>query len=94
MRAIVVGARGTTRELLRRLGEVWDVVVVSTSEDLLKSAAEIRPYVLERHAVVALNFSREAIDDATMRTFRVETTLPGSYAEAMQDCSVVFHPTH
>ncbi len=28
MRLIVVGARGATRELLRRLGERWEVTVV------------------------------------------------------------------
>jgi trk system potassium uptake protein TrkA len=43
MRVIVVGAGGTTRELLRRLGEVWDVVVVTEDQTMLDSADAIRP---------------------------------------------------
>lgn len=46
MKAIVVGAGGTARELLRRLGEVWDeVVVVDTSEELLAQAGEVRELI-------------------------------------------------
>jgi len=39
MKAIVVGAGGATRELLRRLGEAWNVTVIESSETRL---AEIR----------------------------------------------------
>ena len=36
MKAIVVGAGGATRELLRRLGEAWNVTVIEPSELQLK----------------------------------------------------------
>lgn len=42
MRVIVVGARGATRDLLRRLGERWDVTVVDPDEELLARAAHVR----------------------------------------------------
>lgn len=42
MKAIVVGAGGATRGLLRRLGELWDVTVVDTDEALLERAAAVR----------------------------------------------------
>ncbi|MEM9464945.1 MAG: AraC family transcriptional regulator ligand-binding domain-containing protein [Actinomycetota bacterium] len=48
--------------------------------DLSDLDPAVRAYVLERHVVVALNFSREAIDDATMRSFRIETHLSTAYA--------------
>ncbi len=44
MKCIVVGAGGTTRELLRRLGELWDVTVVDTDESRLAGAAGIRRF--------------------------------------------------
>lgn len=53
--------------------------------DLSAIDPELRPFVLERHAVVTLNFSREAIDTATLQTFRIETTLPTSYAAALAE---------
>ena len=37
MRAILVGAGGVSRELLRRLGDMWEVTVVDTSS-VLKAA--------------------------------------------------------
>jgi len=42
MKAIVVGAGGTTRDLLRRLGELWEIVVVDIDEDRLAEAAAVR----------------------------------------------------
>ena len=42
MRVIIVGAGGTTRDLLRRLSPSWDVVVVDNDEDLLARAARVR----------------------------------------------------
>ncbi len=42
MKAIVVGAGGSTRELLRRLGEAWDVTVIETSEQRLNQVKEIK----------------------------------------------------
>ena len=44
MKVVVVGAGGTTRELLRRLGEVWDVVIVDSDEAGLAAAAGIREF--------------------------------------------------
>lgn len=42
MRVIVVGARGATRDLLRRLGERWDATVVDPDPDLLGRAGNVR----------------------------------------------------
>ena len=42
MKAIVVGAGGATRELLRRLGESWDVTVIESSEKRLNDIKEIK----------------------------------------------------
>lgn len=44
MRAIVVGAGGTTRELLRRLGELWDVSVIDTDPLRFAAAEGIRKF--------------------------------------------------
>jgi len=41
MKAIVVGAGGATRELLRRLGEAWDVTVIESSEKQFNDINEI-----------------------------------------------------
>jgi Trk K+ transport system NAD-binding subunit len=40
MKAIVVGAGGATRELLRRLGDAWTVTVIETKEEQLRKAKE------------------------------------------------------
>jgi Trk K+ transport system NAD-binding subunit len=42
MKAIVVGAGGATRELLRRLGTAWDVTVIETSEQRLDDIKGIK----------------------------------------------------
>jgi len=42
MKAIVVGAGGATRELLRMLGESWDVTVIESSEKRLNDIKEIK----------------------------------------------------
>lgn len=44
MKVIVVGAGGTARELLRRLGELWDVVLVDTDEERLVAARGLRKF--------------------------------------------------
>lgn len=44
MRVIVVGGGGTTRELLRRLGELWDVTVVDLDAAPLEAARGIRDF--------------------------------------------------
>lgn len=43
MNIIVVGAGGTARELLRRLGDRWEVVLVDPDQSKLDAAAQIRP---------------------------------------------------
>lgn len=60
MRAIVVGAGGTTRELLRRLSESWDVTVVDTDAELLKLAGAVR----EIDTVVGDGSSRVVLNEA------------------------------
>ncbi len=65
MKAIVVGAGGTTRELLRRLGELWDVVVVEADEDRFALAEGIREF--ERiigDGSSSLVLKRAGLDDA------------------------------
>lgn len=47
MRVIVVGAGGITRDLLRRLGERWQVALIDPDPNRLKAAAEIRPIETE-----------------------------------------------
>lgn len=42
MRLIVVGAGGAARALLRRIGEVWEVIVVDPDQGLLDEIAEVR----------------------------------------------------
>ncbi|OFW67356.1 MAG: hypothetical protein A2Z12_06535 [Actinobacteria bacterium RBG_16_68_21] len=42
MRAIVVGARGATRDLLRRLSERWTVTLIDTDPQLLERARAVR----------------------------------------------------
>ena len=54
MKAIVVGAGGATRELLRRLGEAWTVTVIEISEQRLRGIKEIKGI----HAVVGDGTSR------------------------------------
>ena len=44
MKVIVVGAGGTARELLRRLGEGWDVTLIDPDPDRLKLAASARGF--------------------------------------------------
>jgi Trk K+ transport system NAD-binding subunit len=42
MKAILVGAGGSARELLGRLSDLWDVVVVDSDQDRLEGAAAVR----------------------------------------------------
>ena len=44
MKAILVGGGGTSRELLQRLGEMWEVTVVDPSPERLASAAGLGPF--------------------------------------------------
>lgn len=43
MKVIIVGAGGATRELLRRLGELWEVVVVDVDAGRLEELRDVRP---------------------------------------------------
>lgn len=65
MRVIVVGAGGTTRELLRRLSEVWDPTVVDTDPERLAEAEKVRrivPVVGDGSSQVVLK--RASLDEA------------------------------
>ena len=42
MRAVVVGAGATARDLLRRLGDSWEIVLVDPDEERLAEASKIR----------------------------------------------------
>ncbi len=42
MKAIVVGAGGTTRELLRHLGDFWEISVIDVDEERLALASTVR----------------------------------------------------
>jgi len=46
MRAILVGAGGVSRDLLRRLGEMWEVTLVDVSREKLSLAAQTRSAVI------------------------------------------------
>ncbi len=43
MKMVIVGAGGITRDLLRRLGDRWEVTVVDVDPDRLDLAAKVRP---------------------------------------------------
>ncbi|MDH3426624.1 MAG: NAD-binding protein, partial [Acidimicrobiia bacterium] len=43
---IVVGSGGTTRQLLGRLGESWEVTVIDVDADRLARAEKVRPVEL------------------------------------------------
>ncbi len=45
MRALLIGARGPGRELLRRLSDVWDVVLIDTDPTALQAAEGLRDFV-------------------------------------------------
>jgi Trk K+ transport system NAD-binding subunit len=74
MKLILVGAGRTTRELLRRLGEAWEVTVVDPSEQALARAAQVRGFlpirgdgssrvVLERAGLAGADALVAAADD-------------------------------
>ena len=60
MKAIVVGAGGTTRDLLRRLGELWEICVVDIDEERLAAAAAVRSV----ETIVGDGSSRVVLDRA------------------------------
>jgi Trk K+ transport system NAD-binding subunit len=67
MRAVIVGAGESSRDLIRRLGDNWDIVLVDIDEDRLSGAAEIRdiePIVGDGSSALVLN--RAGIDSAAV----------------------------
>jgi len=65
MKAILVGAGGVARELLRRLGTSWEVTVVDTSPDRLAQAEALRPFkVVQGDGSSRVVLKRAGLDDA------------------------------
>jgi len=66
VKIIIVGAGGTARELLQRLGKLWDsVVLVDTDEMRLEAAAGLRDFVpVVGDGSSALVLRRAGLDDA------------------------------
>ena len=65
MKAIVVGAGGTARDLLGRLGDLWEVVVVDPDEELLERAAGVRPVrILRGDGSSRVTLRRAGLSDA------------------------------
>ncbi|MCP3976509.1 MAG: hypothetical protein GY720_18635 [bacterium] len=65
MRALLVGARGPGYELLRRLSDVWDIVLIDTDPTALQAAEDVREFtsvVGDASSRVVLN--RAGIDGA------------------------------
>ncbi len=65
MRALLIGARGPGRELLRRLSELWDVVLIDSDPTALTAAEGIREFtavVGDGSSQVVLN--RAGLQDA------------------------------
>lgn len=51
--------------------------------DLSKLPPPVRSYVLERHSVVTMHFSREVVRESDLQEFRIETTRSASYGGAL-----------
>ena len=65
MNIIVVGAGGTARELLRRLGDRWEVVLVDPDQSKLDAAGQIRPCtVVVGDGSSAVTLRKAGLDDA------------------------------
>lgn len=65
MKAIVVGAGGSTRELLRRLGELWDVTIIDTNPEAFAVAEGIRDFsTVVGDGSSALVLRRAGLDEA------------------------------
>lgn len=65
MKLILVGAGGTARELLRRLGEIWDVTVVTPSGEDLRRVREVRPgRHVEGDGSSRVTLGRAGVDEA------------------------------
>jgi Trk K+ transport system NAD-binding subunit/nucleotide-binding universal stress UspA family protein len=65
VKVILVGAGGTTRELLRRLSTAWEVTVIDPDSDRLESARAIRDVVtVDGDGSSSLVLRRAGLDDA------------------------------
>ena len=65
MKAIVVGAGGATRELLRRLGEAWTVTVIETSDRRLEQIRRIKGILaVAGDGSSRLTLQRSGLDEA------------------------------
>ncbi len=65
MKAIVVGAGGSARELLGRLSDLWEIVVVDPDEERLELAAAVRPVeVLRGDGSSRVTLRRAGLKDA------------------------------
>jgi Trk K+ transport system NAD-binding subunit len=65
MKAIVVGAGGATRELLRRLGEAWTVTVIEKSERRLENIRKIKGILaVAGDGTSRLTLQRSGLEDA------------------------------
>jgi len=62
LRAIIIGARGATRDLLRRLSERWTVTVIDPDPALLDRAKVVRPI----EAIVGDGSSRVTLERARL----------------------------
>ena len=84
MRVIVVGAGGTTRDLLRRLGERWDVTVVDVNPELLVAARSVRPIT----AVQGDGSSRVVLERAGLEGADVVVAATGDDAVNLETCRI------
>ena len=65
MKAIVVGAGGATRELLRRLGEAWSVTVIDTSENRLLEIGSVEGIrIVQGDGTSRLTLERSGLKEA------------------------------
>ncbi|MEZ5175819.1 MAG: NAD-binding protein [Acidimicrobiia bacterium] len=65
MKAVVVGAGATTRELIRRLGDTWDLVVIDIDPARLEAAERVRDITtIEGDGSSAVVLRRAGIDTA------------------------------
>lgn len=84
MRAIVVGAGGTTRELLRRLSEGWDVTVVDVDAEALKRAGTVR----DVETVVGDGSSKVVLTEAGLEAADALVATTGSDDVNLEACRI------
>ncbi len=84
MRAIIVGARGATRDLLRRLSARWQVVVIDQDADLLARAAAVR----EIETIHGDGSSRVVLDRAGLADAEGVVAATGDDATNLEVCRI------